>query len=143
MWGDEHELGPRAKGPIDYFLNDGSGPNVWIWVERLVEWKKTPRCGSCEGLGQPPLPRSTIEVISKTFPISNTQGSTGDQFPSRPKWHLPSSSHRNMPWRDKNYWGSHLRINEMFLANLFHIKYWLTSLNSENTPNSYFMMKEW
>ena len=28
--GDEHELGPRAKGQIDYFLNDGSGPNVWI-----------------------------------------------------------------------------------------------------------------
>ena len=30
MWGDEHELESRAKGPTDHFLKDGFGPKMWI-----------------------------------------------------------------------------------------------------------------
>ena len=73
-WGDEYEFRPRAKSPINHFLKDGSGPRVWIWVKRFVEWNITPQDGSCESLDQPPLPKSTAKVISKTFPISGTQG---------------------------------------------------------------------
>ena len=98
-------------------------------------------------LDQPPLLKSTTKVISKTFLISGTQGTMGDQFPSKPRCHLPSSLPRKTPWRDKNHWDNHLRISETFSSNLFRTKCSLTGLNIEPppplSPKSYFIMKEW
>lgn len=114
------------------------GPKVWTWVKRPVEWKITPLGISYGGLDQPLLPRSTTEVISKTFPLSNTQGTMGDQFPSGLRCHLPLSSPRKTPWRVKNHWCNHLRINETFSPNFFHIKCWLIGLKKEITPRVLF-----
>ena len=75
-------------------------------------------------------------MISRTFPIANTQGTIGDQFPFEPRCHLPSNSLREMLWRVKDHQSSYLRINEMFPPNLCHIKWRLTDLNSGNTPKS-------
>ena len=142
--GDKHELGPRAKGPTHHFLKDGPNPRVWIWVKRLVEWKITPWGGSCEGLGQPPLPRSTNEVISKTFPLSHRQGTTSDQFPP-------------LDW-DATFHHAHLgkcheeiRTTEAITLALMRRFHLISSiLNADwlawivkTPPKSYFMIKEW
>lgn len=83
------KLEPRAKGPTDHFLKVGFDPPPWdpprgvIFHSTTLFWTNHH------------YQSSTAEVISKTFPILDTQGTTGDQFLSRPRCHLPLSS----PWK--------------------------------------------
>ena len=147
MWGDKHELRPRAKGPTDHFLKDGPSPRVWIWVKRLVEWKITPWGADLVEVWTNHHyqgPRSTTKVISKTFPLSHKQGTTSDQFPP-------------LDW-DATFHQSHLekcheeirttKAVTFALMRRFHLissilnADWLAWI-IKTPPKSYFMIKEW